>query len=46
MNIAMMVGLTRKEAEFARQAGLHHVVWSAAGTDKGYVTFEEFHPGA
>ena len=41
MKIAMMVGLTRQEAEFARQAGLRHVVWSAAGTEKGYVTYEE-----
>jgi mannonate dehydratase len=41
MKIALMVGLTRREAEFARQAGLRHVVWSAGGTDKGYVTYEE-----
>ena len=41
MKIAMMLGTTKKEAEFARQAGLRDVVWSAAGSDKGYVTYEE-----
>lgn len=41
MKIALMAGLNRREAEFARQAGLRHVVWSAAGTERGYVTYEE-----
>jgi mannonate dehydratase len=41
MKIAMLLGLTRQEAEFARQAGLRDAVWSAAGTEKGYVTYEE-----
>ncbi len=42
MKIAMMMGLQKKEAEFARQAGVRDAVWSAAGTEKGYVTYEEF----
>lgn len=42
MKIAMMLGLNKQEAEFARQAGVHDVVWGATGTEKGCVTYEEF----
>lgn len=41
MKIALMLGLSKKEAEFARQAGVRHVVWSAAANEKGFVTYEE-----
>jgi mannonate dehydratase len=41
MKIALAVGLTKIEAEFARQAGVRDAVWSASGNDKGYVTYEE-----
>jgi mannonate dehydratase len=41
MKIALQLGLTRTDAEFARQVGVRDVVWSAAGTERGYVTDEE-----
>lgn len=41
MKIALMAGLNPKEAEFARQAGVRDIVWSAGANDLGYVTYEE-----
>jgi mannonate dehydratase len=43
MKIALMLGLNKTEAEFARQANVRHVVWSAGATDRGYSTYEEYH---